>query len=213
MKVGIIGSGDVGKALAVGFLHTGHQVMIGTRNPSKLEGWKKEKAKNIQIGSFEEVGEFGEIVVLAVGWQHISSAIELAGQKAFEDKVLVDVTNPLDFSAGFPPKLAISGNDSGGETIQRLLPKAKVVKAWNIVGNASMYQPKFDEGEPTMWICGNDEMAKQQVTQILNDFGWQDVIDIGDITSSRLLEPLCILWVASGSKLNNWHIAFKLLQK
>lgn len=213
MKIGIIGSGDVGKALAVGFSETGHDVMIGSRSLEKLDEWRHKNNPSLQVGSFKQAGEHGELLVLAVGWPYVQSAIDMVGDKVFGDKILIDVTNPLDFSGGFPPKLAVSGNDSGGETIQRLLPNSKVVKAWNIVGNASMYEPKFKEGEPTMWICGNDDEAKSTITQILDDFGWTDVIDLGDISGSRLLEPLCILWVQSGKKLDNWHIAFKLLKK
>lgn len=211
MKIGIIGSGDVGKALAIGFADSGYEVMIGTRNPEKLKAWQQEIAQTVQLGTFKQVAEYGELLVLAVGWAHVHTVIDMVGAEAFAGKILIDVTNPLDFSAGFPPKLAVSGNDSGGETIQRLLHKTTVVKAWNIVGNASMYMPKFEDGEPTMWICGNDDGAKSTATQILNDFGWNEVVDLGDISGSRLLEPLCILWVYSGKKLNNWHIAFKLL--
>ncbi len=211
--VGIIGSGDVGKALAIGFSSIGYEVYLGTRDPSKLESWKKDVDKNVKVTTFDQVGAKGQLLVLAVGWAHVRSAIKMTGAKNFAGKTLIDATNPLDFSAGFPPKLAVAGNSSGGEVVQDLLPKANVVKAFNIIGNAQMFRPSFVEGDPTMWICGNDEAAKAETRDILNEFGWKDVIDLGDITMSRLLEPLCILWVLSGSALKNWHIGFRLLQK
>lgn len=213
-KIGIIGSGDVGKALAIGFASVGHPVMLGSRTPDspELEEWVNTTKHEITRGTFAETAEFGAILVLAVGWQHITSAIDLSGEMQFDGKIVIDVTNPLDFSGGFPPKLAVAGNDSGGEQIQAKLKNSSVVKAFNIVGNGSMYLPDFKDGDPTMWICGNDDVAKQTIVELLHNFGWKDVVDLGGIEGSRLLEPLCILWVMSGSKLENWHIAFKLLK-
>lgn len=214
-KIGIIGSGDVGKALAIGFASEGHPVMVGSRSPEsdELTKWKKESGLQIASGTFADAAEFGAIIVLAIGWQHIDSAIELTGEMLLDTKVIIDVTNPLDFSNGFPPRLAVSGDNSGGEQIQARLKNAQVVKAFNIVGNGSMYKPDYSDGDPTMWICGNDDQAKEVVIEILHKFGWKEVVDIGGIEGARLLEPLCILWVMSGNKLENWHIAFKLLQK
>lgn len=213
-KIGIIGSGDVGKALAIGFASVGHPVMLGSRTPDspELEEWVSTTKLDIARGTFSQTAEFGAILVLAVGWQHVTSAIELSGEMQFDGKIVIDVTNPLDFSGGFPPKLAVAGNDSGGEQIQAKLKNSSVVKAFNIVGNGSMYLPDFKDGDPTMWICGNDNAAKQTIVELLHNFGWKDVVDLGGIEGARLLEPLCILWVMSGSKLENWHIAFKLLK-
>jgi predicted dinucleotide-binding enzyme len=111
-----------------------------------------------------------------------------------------------------PPGLAIGHTDSAGETVQRLLPEARVVKAFNIVGNPHMYKPRFEEGRPTMFICGNDDSAKKVVTDILTAFGWES-IDIGGIEGSRLLEPLAMLWIVYYFRTNTGNHAFKLLRK
>lgn len=151
----------------------------------------KEKAS---AGFFSEAASFGEIVVIATLWEGAASAIKSAGPRNFSGKLVIDVTNPLDFSQGLPPKLAVGWNDSGGETIQRLLENARVVKAFNTVGNSHMFHPDFPGGPPTMFICGNDEAAKNMVTDILSSFGWETV-DIGGIEGSRLLESLALLWI------------------
>jgi predicted dinucleotide-binding enzyme len=137
--------------------------------------------------------------------------VKAAGVDAFAGKVVIDATNPLDFSAGFPPDLAIKGNDSGGETLQRLIPQARVVKAFNIVNNDLMFRPNVAGGPPDMFIAGDDADAKKRVTAILNDFGWPRVIDFGGIKSARWLEALCIVWVLGCAGTGNWRQAFKLL--
>jgi predicted dinucleotide-binding enzyme len=211
MKVGIIGSGDVGLKLGEGFSQIGHAVKIGTRTPGKVASWLAMNDK-ASTGSFSEAASFGEIVVIATSWQGTSNAIELAGHENFRGKVVVDVTNPLDFSKGMPPSLAVGHTDSAGETIQRLLPSARVVKAFNIVGNPHMLHPDFTGGPPTMFICGNDGKAKKIVTDVLAAFGWE-TIDIGGIEGSRLLEPLAMLWIIQYFRTNNGNHAFKLLRK
>jgi 8-hydroxy-5-deazaflavin:NADPH oxidoreductase len=211
MKVGIIGSGDVGLTLASSFLELGHSVKIGTRSPNKVASWVAEHGGKASAGSFAEAAAFGEIVMIATLWDGTASAIKMADAKNFADKVVIDVTNPLDFSKG-APRLAIGNTDSAGETIQRLLPDARVVKAFNIVGNPHMFRPDFPGGPPTMFICGNDEQAKKTVTEILSAFGWETV-DIGSIEGSRLLEPLAMLWIVYYFRTNNGNHAFKLLRK
>ena len=138
--------------------------------------------------------------------------VKAAGAKKLAGKVVIDVTNPLDFSKGFPPDLAIKGNDSGGETLQRLIPDAKVVKALNTVTNTLMFRPELPGGPPDMFIAGDDAGAKATVTKILNDFGWPRVIDFGGIEASRWLEAMCIAWVLACSATGNWRQAFKLLE-
>ena len=165
MKIGILGSGDVAKALARGFLGRGDTVKLGTRSPEKLADFVKQSGKNASAGSFADVAAFGELLVLATKWDGTESAIKLAGPKNAAGKVVIDVTNPLDFAGG-APKLAVGHGDSGGERVQRWLPQAKVVKAFNIVGNADMVNPKFPGGPPDMFIAGNDEGAKRAVTDI-----------------------------------------------
>jgi predicted dinucleotide-binding enzyme len=200
MKIGIIGSGDVGRRLADGLLDLGHQVKIGTRDTSKKEvvEWIDKHRKtggkeseNASIGSFSEAASFGDdLVVLSTSWSGTSNAIQMAGPSNMSDKVIIDTTNPLDFSQGLPPRMVVGHTDSAAEINQRLLPGAKVVKAFNIVGNPHMVHPDFSGGPPTMFICGNDEQAKKMITEkILTPFGWE-TIDIGGllITLELVLE-------------------------
>jgi len=212
MKVGIIGTGDVGKALAKGFTASGYEVMMGTRNPAeqKAKDAAASIGKPVALGTFAETAKFGDIVVLATLWGGTENAIKLADPKNIDGKVVIDVTNPLDFSKG-APQLAVGHTDSGGETVQRWLPNSKVVKAFNTVGNAHMFKPQFSQGTPDMFICGNDEDAKKTVSKILNDFGWKDPIDLGGIEGSRYLEPLTMIWVTYGMRYKSWHHAFKML--
>lgn len=211
MKVGILGSGDVGKKLGDSFVDLGHSVKIGTRDPGKLAEWASKHGDRASAGSFSDAAKFGDIVVIATSWSGTASAIEMADPENMAGKVVIDVTNPLDFST-MPPKMAVAGADSAGETVQRLLPKARVVKAFNIVGNPHMYKPKFEEGAPTMFICGNDDSAKKMVTDILTAFGWESV-DIGGIEGSRYLEALAMIWIAYYFRTNTGNHAFKLLRK
>ncbi|HXV45069.1 MAG TPA: NADPH-dependent F420 reductase [Nitrososphaera sp.] len=212
MQIGILGSGDVGLRLADSFIATGHTVKVGTRSPEKIASWAAKHASKAFADSFSDAASFGEIIVLATLWEGTPSALQLAGAKNFSGKVVIDVTNPLDFSKGAPPGLSVGHTDSGGETVQRLLPEARVVKAFNIVGNPHMFKPDFPGGPPTMFICGNDERAKKLVTEMLAAFGWE-TIDIGGIEGSRLLEPLAMLWIAYYFKTGTGNHAFKLLRK
>jgi predicted dinucleotide-binding enzyme len=212
MKIGILGSGEVGLKLGESLIATGHTVKIGTRSPEKVAPWIAEHGNKAAAGSFEDAASFGELIVLATLWDGTPSALQLAGVKNFSGKVVVDVTNPLDFSKGAPPDLAVGHTDSGGETVQRLLPGARVVKAFNIVGNTHMFKPDFPGGPPTMFICGNDERAKLSVKEILDPFGWETV-DIGGIKGSRVLEPLAMLWIMYYFKTGTGNHAFKLLRK
>jgi 8-hydroxy-5-deazaflavin:NADPH oxidoreductase len=214
MHVGILGTGDVGRALGKAFVTLGHDVRMGSRDPKneKALAWAKEMGGKASTGTFADAATFGEVVVLATLGVANESAIELAGRERFRGKVVIDTTNPLDFSGGMPPKLAVAGNDSAGERVQRLLPDAHVVKAFNTVGNPFMFRPEFPGGPPDMFIAGNDEDAKKKVGTILKDFGW-GVVDVGGIESSRYLEAMCMVWVLSAMRTNNWNQAFKLLQR
>ena len=211
MEVGILGSGDVGKALGTGFVKHGHDVKIGSREPSKLDAWVKENGAKASAGSFADAAKFGDIVILATLGNAVENVIGLAGKDAFDGKVVIDTTNPLKFEPGQMPQLSISGNDSLGEHVQRWLPKSKVVKAFNTVGNAFMVDPKFEGGPPDMFIGGEDDGAKKKVSEILKEFGW-GVVDLGGITASRYLEPMCIVWVHHGIKSGKWNHAFKFLR-
>lgn len=211
MDVGVIGSGVVGRALAKGFAGLGDRVKIGSRDPHKLDEWVVEVGHGVTPGTVGEVAEFGELVVLATAGSGTQSALELAGPQRLAGKVVIDATNPLVYGDG-PPGLAVGHTDSAGEQVQRWLPESKVVKAFNIVGNAHMVNPEFADGPPTMLIAGNDDDAKRVVTGILDRFGW-DTIDIGGIEGARVLEPLAILWVVCGIRQGSFDHAFKLLRK
>lgn len=215
MKIGVLGSGIVGRVLAAAFLSEGHQVMLGTRNISKEEviKWQQEHPAAL-LGSFQDTAQFGELIVLAVGGLVVEDAIQLAGKEHFMEKVVIDTTNPI---AAVPPengvlKFFTSLDDSLMERLQVMLPDARLVKAFNSVGNAFMYKPSFKEGSPTMFICGNDTAAKQTVTGILSSFGWETE-DMGTAEAARAIEPLCMLWCIPGFLRNQWSHAFKLLKK
>jgi 8-hydroxy-5-deazaflavin:NADPH oxidoreductase len=212
-RVGVLGTGEVGRRLAAGFRGNGHEVMIGSRAPDKpeLREWLSGEGSGIEAGTFADAAAGGELLVLAVLGDAAEQVIADAGQERFAGKVVIDAMNPLDFSGGFPPKLSISGDDSLGERVQRALPEARVVKAFNIIGNPYFVDPSFSEGKPTMLIAGNYADAKQTVTDLLADFGWSDIFDIGGIDGSRELEAICIAWVKIGGARGAWDHGFKLL--
>jgi 8-hydroxy-5-deazaflavin:NADPH oxidoreductase len=214
VNVGILGSGDVGQALGRGFLTLEHRVMLGSREAENPKGiaWAKQSGARATHGSFAQAARFGEIVVLATLGLATENALRLAGPEHFSGKLVLDATNPLDFSRGMPPVLAGGVGDSAGEKHQRLLPNAHVVKAFNTTGNALFFRPQLPGGPPSMFICGNDAGAKKQAGQICKDFGWE-VVDVGPIASAHYLEAMCLVWVLAGSASNNWHQAFKLLRK
>jgi predicted dinucleotide-binding enzyme len=212
-RVGVLGSGEVGRRLAAGFHSRGHDVMIGSRDPGKpeLREWLSGDGAGMEAGTFAQAAEHGELLVLAVLGNAAQEAIADAGTDNFSSKVVIDAMNPLDFSGGFPPKLSITGEDSLGERVQRALPDAKVVKAFNTIGNPYFVDPNFSDGEPTMMIAGDDESAKRTVGDVLADFGWSDTVDIGGIEGSRELEAICIAWVKIGGARGSWDHGFKLL--
>lgn len=210
MRVGILGSGVVGQALGRGFASRGYSVKVSSRTPDskKLKEWVRKNGKNASTGTFAEAAAFGDLLVLAISGTAAEEAIDLAGKNNFEGKVLIDVTNALDFKGG-SVGLFVGTADSLGERIQRMLPKARVVKCFNTVGNTQMVDPKHRDAE--MLICGNDEAAKNEVTRIVKEFGWKDVIEVGGIDGARWLEALVPLWVRVGTKLNKWDHVFKVL--
>lgn len=217
MKVGVLGSGDVGKVLAAGIKAAGHNVMIATRSPSsgKLDTWLAGDGKGVQVGTFSQTAAFGEVLVFVVGWSHAKETIELADPVNFKGKVVLDVTNPLGFEQeGKPPVLVLGHTDSAGEQVQRWLQDARVVKWFNIVGNVQMINPDFGGDKPDMFICGNDASAKATANQLSQDLGWPPVIDLGDISKSRYLEPMGMVWITHlyNNGFNSNH-AFKLLRK
>jgi len=213
MKVGVIGSGVVGQMLATGFLKHGHEVMRGSREPSKLAPWRAGAGAKAQVGTLAETARFGDIVVLAVKG---SAAVEVVGAcgDALAGKPVIDTTNPI---ADAPPVNGVlhfftSLEESLMERLQARAPAAKFVKAFSCVGNALMVEPELPGGKPTMFICGNDDGAKRQVRAVLDQFGWETE-DMGGVEGARAIEPLSILWCIPGFLRNSWTHAFKLLKK
>jgi predicted dinucleotide-binding enzyme len=213
MKIGILGTGDVGRALGTGFVKHGHEVRIGSRQAGneKAEKWRQETGEKASTGTFADAAAFGDLIVVSTLWTGTENALHLAGLENFKGKTVIDTINPLDFSSG-APRLALGTTDSAGEQVQRWLPDAHVVKAFNIIGNAHMVDPQFPGGPPDMLIAGNDAGAKETVTGILKDFGWA-VIDLGGIESSRYLEPMAMVWILHAFQTKTGNHAFKLLRK
>jgi predicted dinucleotide-binding enzyme len=211
MKIGILGSGDVAKALAGGFLKHGHDVVLGTRAPAKLADWVGKHPK-ARVAGFAEAAKSAELVVLAVKGTAAAEALRAAGAASLARKPVIDATNPI---ADAPPvngvlKFFTSLDESLMERLQREFSDARFVKAFNSVGNACMVNPRFKGGMPTMFICGNDEAAKKTVAEILAQFGWE-ACDMGRSEAARAIEPLCMLWCIPGFLRNDWKHAFKLL--
>jgi len=214
-RVGVFGSGVVGRTLAEGFLKHGYEVMLGTRDPARGEvpAWLAANP-GAKAGTFRETAVFGEIVVLAVKGTVVEEVITQAGPDHLTGKIVIDTTNPLTDAAPVNGILQFSTgpNQSLGEKVQALLPNAHIVKAFNSVGAALMINPKFEQGTPTMFLCGNNPEAKNTVSGICVQFGWEPY-ECGDIAASRALEPLCMLWCLPGFLRNDWRHAFKMLTR
>ena len=213
MRIGVIGSGVVGQTLADGFLKHGHEVMRGSREPSKLAGWKAGAGGKARTGTFAETAGFGELVVLAVKGTAAIEAVRACGG-ALSGKTVADATNPI---ADAPPvngvlRFFTGPNESLMERLQEAAPAARFVKAFSCVGNALMVDPKLPGGKPTMFVCGKDEAAKKEVGGLLDQLGWE-VEDCGGAEAARAIEPLCMLWCIPGFRRNDWMHAFKVLRR
>ena len=212
MKVGVLGSGDVAKTLASGFLKHGHGAMVGSRTPEKLADWAAKNPKGT-TGTFADAAAFGEVLVLAVKGTAAADVLSLAGVANLKGKIVMDAVNPI---ADAPPDHGVlrfftTHDESLMEDLQRKFQSAHFIKAFNSVGAAFMVNPNFPGGKPTMFICGNDEAAKKSVSKILDEFGWESA-DMGGAESARAIEPLCMLWCLPGFLRNEWTHAFKLLK-
>lgn len=208
-KVGVIGSADVGQTLAEGFKKHGDEVRIGSRSPEKLGAFRAKTG--IEAGAAAEVAKWADLIVLAVKGTAAEAALAVCGS-ALAGKIVIDTTNPI---AEAPPDDGVlvfftGPNTSLLETLQAKFPSARLVKAFNSVGSASMVNPKFSGGKPTMFYCGNDDAAKAEVAKILETFGWEPA-DMGKAAGARAIEPLCQLWCIPGFLRNDWVHAFKLL--
>lgn len=212
MRIGVLGSGEVARTLAAGFLAHGHEVLVGTRDPNKLRDWLKAHPRS-SAGSFADAASFGDVLVLAVKGSVAARALRLAGTTNLVGKIVIDACNPI---ADQPPvngvlRFFTSLDDSLMERLQREFSVARFVKAFNSVGHAQMVQPQLQGGLPSMFICGNDAAAKQVVGELLKQFGW-DVADMGMVEAARAIEPLCMLWCIPMLRGQGSGHAFKLLR-
>jgi predicted dinucleotide-binding enzyme len=200
MKIAILGTGMVGSTLATRLVQTGHQIMMGSRTAKSDAGqqWQQSVGGKGQIGTFADAAAFGEIVFDCTNGANSLAALRQAGAASLRGKILVQVGNPLDFSRGMPPSLTVCNTDSQGEQTQREFPDTRVVKALNTVNCEIMVEPGRVPGDHNLIICGNDAAAKREVADRLAEwFGWKpaNIIDLGDITSSRGTEMFLALWI------------------
>lgn len=213
-KVAVLGSGTVGDVLSNGFLKHGYAVMRATRDPAKLQAWKASAAGDVSVGTYEQASAWGEIIVLAVKGLVAQDVLDQCGHANLANKTVIDATNPIGSE---PPQNGViryftSANESLMERLQKHVPAARFVKAFNSVGNALMVNPAVEGGPPTMFICGNDAAAKQDTIEVLTKFGW-DACDCGGVEGARPIESLCILWCIPGFLRNEWRHAFKLVKQ
>ncbi len=211
-RVGVLGSGIVGRTLANGFLKHGYQVMLGTRQKENVREWLSEAGENASVGSFEQAAHFGDLVVLAVKGSVAEFVLDLAGAANLHEKTVIDTCNPISDD---PPENGVlkyftEQNFSLMEKLQAKYSRIHFVKAFNSVGNSLMVDPELKDGRPTMFICGNNEKAKSDVVEVLNQFGW-DACDMGGAEAARPIENLAILWCIPGFLHHRWEHAFKLL--
>ncbi len=214
-KIGIIGTGDVGMALAKGFFKHGFEVMVGSRQGAALADWESHTKSKGKSGTFEQTAAFADIVVLCVKGKVAENALALCKPQNLRGKIVIDVTNPIDDAR--PPENGVlrfftNLDESLFERLQKKVPDVRFVKAFNSIGNAFMVNPDFGGTKPTMFFCGNDEPAKAEVKKILVQFGFEPE-DMGAMEAARAIEPLCMLWCIPGLRENKWSHAFKLLKK
>jgi 8-hydroxy-5-deazaflavin:NADPH oxidoreductase len=214
MKIGILGSGMVGKTLGTALAAGGHDVIVGTRDASKLTEWAAKVGARVHVADFAGAAAQGEVVINATAGTGSLDALRAAGERNLADKILIDVANPLDFSRGMPPSLSVCNTDSLAEQIQRAFPRARVVKALNTVNAAVMVAPaEVGEGEHSIFVCGNDPGARAQVASWLEAwFGWKHVVDLGDITAARGTEMVLPLWLRLMGVLSTPRFNFRIVR-
>ena len=226
MKIGVIGTGTVGRTMATRLAELGHSVTIGTRDPAAttartepdgmgnppFASWHAEH-QDITLATFEQTAQHGEFVINATGGSGSLAALTAAGAENLQGKVLIDISNPLDFSRGFPPFLSVDNTDSLGEQIQRAFPEVRVVKSLNTMAATLMAEPKqLAGGDHSVFVSGNDADAKASVTTLLESLGHTDVIDLGDITTARGSEMLLPIWVRLMTALGTPIFNFKIVR-
>jgi 8-hydroxy-5-deazaflavin:NADPH oxidoreductase len=226
-KIGILGTGMVGRTIGSKLAELGYQVTIGTRDPETTLGKKGPEQRgaptfgdwhgqhqSIRVGSMSEAAMFGEMIFICTSGAATLEALKLAGPTNFRSKTVIDISNPLDFSRGMPPTLLpqFTNTNSLSEEIQKALPDANVVKSLNIVNCEVMVNAKKTGGDPTMFVAGNAPKAKDEVKTILGQFGWTDIIDLGDITGARGLEMVLPIWLRTWQATQNGYFGFKIVR-
>lgn len=226
MRIGILGTGSVGQALAAKLAEAGHEVVVGTRDPAATlardepDGYGNpfgtwhEQHPEVELGTFADAAGHGELLVNATAGAASLDALGLAGEANLDGKVLIDIANALDFSRGMPPSLLVANTDSLGERIQRAFPGARVVKALNTMNALVMVDPgQLADGDHTVFVCGDDPEARAAVTQLLTEaFGWRDVIDLGDLTAARATEMVLPIWIRLMGTLRTPGFNFKVVR-
>jgi predicted dinucleotide-binding enzyme len=216
MKIAVLGTGMVGKAIASKLVEAGHQVMMGSRSATSEAGqeWIRSVAGKAQIGTFADAAALGEIVFDCTNGANSLAALRQAGAGNLHGKILIHVSNPLDFSKGMPPTLTVCNTDSLGEQVQREFRDVRVVKALNTVNCEIMVQPSLVPGDHNLFICGNDALAKAKVIGWLCEwFGWKssNIVDLGDITGARGMEMWMPIWLRLYGKIGHPHFNLRLL--
>lgn len=215
MKIGVLGTGIVGNTIGTKLIQLGHQVKMGSRtadNPKAAE-WVEHNGKNASQGTFANAAAFGETNFNCTNGVASLDALKQAGAENLRGKILIDIANPLDFSHGMPPSLSVCNTDSLGEQIQRTFPDAKVVKTLNTVTCTVMVNPALVKGDHDIFVSGNDAAAKALVCTILKEwFGWQSIIDLGDLTTARSAEMLVVVWVTLMMKYQTPVFNFKVVR-
>jgi 8-hydroxy-5-deazaflavin:NADPH oxidoreductase len=215
MRIAVLGTGMVGQALGTKLVSLGHEVMMGSRTADneKAVSWAREAGEGAAEGAFTDAAAFGELVVNCTAGTASLEALHAAGEQNLSGKVLVDVANPLDFSRGMPPTLAICNDDSLGERIQATFPAARVVKALNTVNCRVMVDPARVPGDHVAFVNGDDDEAKREVTELLESFGWprQRVVDLGGIRAARGAEMYLPLWLTLYGRLETGDFNVSLL--
>lgn len=213
MKIGIVGTGMVGQTIGAKLVSMGHDVMMGGREAGNEKVQAFVARTGGKPGSFADAAAFGEMVIHCTRGGTAIEALRQAGAQNLRGRILVDISNPLDFSHGFPPSLSISNTDSLGETIQREFPDALVVKTLNTVTASVMVDPAMIHGAHAVFVSGNDKHAKGKVMDLLRQFGWHAIYDLGDITSARATEQMLPLWTRLYSVLGTGEFNFAILKR
>jgi len=213
-KIGVLGTGMVGQTIGSRLVALGYEVMMGSRKKDneKAVKWASENGANASNGTFADAAKFGSIIFLCTKGEATLEILKLAGHENFKNKTVADISNPLDFSKGMPPTLFVCNDNSLGEKVQEAIPGAFVVKTLNIVNCEVMVNANKSGGSPTMFVSGNNADAKKEITGILKQFNWEDVIDLGNISTARGTEMMLPIWLRTFMATGNGYIAFKIIR-